>query len=456
MFEVPRYIWYLFFGDLFLAVLALYALPIVLEKHWHGPGGGYWQLLSRKPQGVVFGKKDWQYLCKDETKDGHILVLGGPGSGKTSCLAVPSLLSWRSGVFAVDIKGELYQKTAWRRPKIKAFNPLDKESYGYNPYYLLDQSDNVAGSARQLVLALLPQALDARDPFWNQAAQNLFTGAILHFYKKGYTFIQTVEAIQDHSPPELVKKICAGPSLSAKRFVNQFANIDLKTLAGIYAELSNKLAIFATDPLLKDCLSRERSICPNDLEEGFDVYLLLPEDKLETWQGLLTLIVNQFLRHFERRAEGSNIPILFLLDEFPRLGKVEAVKGLATLRSKKVTICLLAQSLAQLDFIYGKSYRQVIADNCAYKAVLSATDADTQEYLSKLVGTLEKPKLTETTNFMANKEVHGTGRSETSVDKRQIKPEDFAVLDEVVLLTPYGFCRIKKTSCYRERAFRKK
>jgi type IV secretion system protein VirD4 len=114
------------------------------------------------------------------------------------------------------------------------------------------------------------------------------------------------------------------------------------------------------------------------------------------------------------------------------------------------------QSLAQLDFLYGKSYRQVIADNCAYKAVLSATDADTQEYFSKLVGTMDKPKQTSTTSFREDgKDVVGTGMSETTIEKRLIKPEEFATLGDVVLFSPYGYCRIKKTSCYRERVFQK-
>ena len=176
---------------------------------------------------------------------------------------------------------------------------------------------------------------------------------------------------------------------------------------------------------------------------------------MEAWQGLLSLIVNQFLRHFERRGEGQSEPVLFLLDEFPRLGKVEAVKGLATLRSKGVTICLLVQSLAQLDYIYGRSYRQVIADNCAYKVILNATDAETQEYFSRLVGTGEKPRITQTISYAESEDVLGYSASETSVEKRLIKPEEFATLPLVVLLSPYGFSLVQKNPYYKERIFRR-
>ena len=139
-------------------------------------------------------------------------------------------------------------------------------------------------------------------------------------------------------------------------------------------------------------------------------------------------------------------PILFLLDEFPRLGKIEEITdGLATLRSKNITICPIIQSLAQLDLIYGAMARRVIADNCAYKAVFNATDADSQEYFSKSVGTYEKIRVTHDmrfepiTNFVA-----GKGTSKTTEKKRKIKPESWATLRELALWTPFGFFKVEK------------
>ena len=155
---------------------------------------------------------------------------------------------------------------------------------------------------------------------------------------------------------------------------------------------------------------------------------------------------------FERRNENDNLPqILFLLDEFPRLGKIPFIMdALATLRSKRITVCLILQSLAQLDMIYGQNERKVIADTCAYRVVLSATDPETQDYFSKLVGTYDK-----------DKETHGVvkgvllgistskNESTTTEEKRIIKPEQFATLIShncMILLHPFetGFLRVIK------------
>ena len=68
-----------------------------------------------KVHGFIFGKMGGKYVTKKEDKDGHILVVGGAGSGKTSCIAIPSLLAWREPVFCIDIKGELHQHTLRKR-----------------------------------------------------------------------------------------------------------------------------------------------------------------------------------------------------------------------------------------------------------------------------------------------------------------------------------------------------
>lgn len=51
-------------------------------------------LAVSAPMGFIFGRKSGKYVVKTEAADGHILTVGGAGSGKSSCLAIPSLLSW--------------------------------------------------------------------------------------------------------------------------------------------------------------------------------------------------------------------------------------------------------------------------------------------------------------------------------------------------------------------------
>ena len=402
--------------------------------------------------GVIFGSKKYTTVAKSENMDGHILVVGGVGSGKSSCIAIPTLQAWKSRVFAIDIKGELHETTKHKRKNTLVFNPLDINALGYNPFHALQNTDNQTREARIISNALIPMQQNTKETFWIDNARNMLTGAILHFYNCGFTFIETIQKILSTPIADLINEIAKSETDKVIYFINSFIGMDNKTLCGIYAELSRHIVLYVTDEDIETSLSKKRYIAPSDLELA-DIYIKIPEYLLEDWKNLLSLMISQFLTYFEKRKEMTSTPILFLLDEFARLGKIEKMtNALSTLRSKKITICLVLQSLAQLDLIYGKETHNVMCDTCAYKAILSASDPDTQEAFSKLVGTYDRYKITDNIGSGVVGKVVGLpstyGKSGATEDRKIIKPEEFATLNDVVLLTPFGFFRVDKKPYY--------
>jgi type IV secretion system protein VirD4 len=401
--------------------------------------------------GVFFGKQNGAYIRKPENMDGHTLIIGGTGSGKTSCIAIPTLRTWRGRVFAIDIKGELYDKTRTYRPNTRVFNPLNL-SYGYDPYHALRISHNPAQDAKAIAQAIIPKPPDIKDPFWIDSAQNLFTGAILHFYHAGYSFINTIKTIQRTPPNRLIEEISRSRTEQAAYYVNNFIGIADTTLSGIVSELSRNIVTIATDHNLVAALSKRENLSPADLERGSDVYIQIPEHLLNQWNPIITLIVNQFISYFEQRAEYHTTPILFLLDEFPRLGRVPAIhNGLATLRSRKVTICLVIQNIAQLGAIYGRENANVILGNCDYKAVLGASDYDTQKYLSALCGVyLKRMGNTGYQQPLPLSVYEGVAEQYAPI----LQEAEFGTMRDIVLISPLGmnsaFCRVQKCPYYAE------
>jgi type IV secretion system protein VirD4 len=461
---VLRGVWHIFSGiaSIFLRLLGRPRKnPVEAAEHIeyaakHPPINR--MLLSPTPHGVFFGAGYNQCVVKPESTDGHVLVVGTPGSGKSSCIAIPTLRHWKGAVFSFDIKGELYANTKQFRKNIKVFDPANIESrYVYDPFVFLNASNNPAQEARAIAQAIIPLPHDVKEPFWIESAQIILTGAILHYHHAKCTFIETLRKIQTQSPQELIKAISESSNDKAVLYAKSFAGMDGKVLAGIATEISNCITTLVTDDDIVCALSHEEGkeiISPMDLENGTDVYIKISEHLLKQWKSLLTLMVNQFISFFERRKESpDNRPLLFLLDEFPRLGKIPAVTdALATLRSKKITICLIIQSLAQLKMIYGHDAQEVIADTCTFKAVLGATDANTQEYFSKLVGTYEKIRTSQSQNYdpyIGAPTGHGTQTSQ-DYEKRIIKTEEFAALREIILLypLPFNFCRVQKIPYY--------
>jgi hypothetical protein len=134
-----------------------------------------------------------------------------------------------------------------------------------------------------------------------------------------------------------------------------------------------------------------------------------------------------------------------MLDEFARFGKLEPItSALATLRSKKVNVCLMIQSLAQLDHLYGAEVRRIIVDNCQYVAILRSNDAETQKYLSELIGTTTRKQRSWSEHEDKNSFCTGTTTQYSESIDWVVKPHELSTLRDVILLTPYGYCRVNK------------
>ena len=401
---------------------------------------------------------------------------------------------------AIDIKGELYQKTAEfsKRPfKLFDFKEAEDEypKYSrYDPFYLLRENKNdLVQNAREIAQAIIPIPPNMQEPFWSQAAQNILTAVILYVcgleerdpetgeLLQG-TFNQAMTLIQSKPIWELIAEISESKNEAAIMHINQFRNIaypeDNKMLAGISAELSNRVMLFATDNRIKAAFTPEADMLRWEDLETHNVYMRIPEDKLGQWDGAITLMLTQLIRTLERRpdirsweAKGKEItPILLMLDEFPRLGKMDVIQNaVSTLRSKGVTICLIMQSLAQLDKIYGKESRRIIVDNCQYKAILNVTDPENQKIFSDIIGSINVRKDSFSVNgnmsqgtssgYSGDNSTQGESEGEsggitgiTSVVREPIVfPNELATLKDILLMTPEGFCRVRKLPYYKYR-----
>ena len=395
------------------------------------------RLTSIEPHGILFGRQFNEYVMKPETMVGHVMIMGRPDSGKSSCVVIPTLRHWKGSIFAIDIKGELYTETHAYRKNVKVLDIQDKTShYCYDPYFFIKSSEDPVQEAYAIAEALIPMPPDAKEPFWIKSAQTIMTGAILHYYSLGYSFIETLEKIQKQSPLTLVEIIAASSNKKASLLCRNFADIGFMPLTNIFAEISNRIAPIVTDDNIVRVLTQngKQSISPEDLETGQDIFIKIPEHLIRQCKDFFMLIMNQFITFFERHEEKDyDIPILVMLDEFPRLGKIPRITDVLATLPKKITICLCIQSLAQLDAIYNHSQRKVIMDLCAFKAVFNVTDTETQEYLAKLVGTYEIKS-----RWFAPAFAH------------KIKPEEFSNLQDIILLHPFppNFCRVKKQPYY--------
>ena len=408
----------------------------------------------------LFGKAWDDCVGKLQDNDGHISIFGGSGSGKSSTIAIPTLATWKSPIFAFDFKGELVARARKRKSKILNMIEGQTKLYWYDPFYFIRQNgnENRVQNARELAQAIIPLPFNVSDPFWIMSARDILTSAILYYFDIGAAFIDAMIEIKTTSMSQLFATISA--NVTAKACLNPDLDHNPKMLAGVSAELHNHIAIFATDSLVQDVLSPSKDTsCANikwEQLETSDIFIRIDHSKIRQWGSVIRLMITQLIRTLERRPEkyspeGANIkPTLLLLDEFPQYGKIDVItSALATLRSKNVTISLFNQSLADLDATYGKDVRRVILDNCPYKAILNSADAETQRYFSDLVGTVKVPAKGISTSYDELGQPLGYSCNISESREPIIHPHEFAALQNIVLLHPYGFSRIEKLSYYK-------
>lgn len=399
----------------------------------------------------------------------HIIVVGGSGSGKSSGVAMPTLKTWDGPICATDVKGELsdcyeelYQNGIVDRPHI-VFDPMDVEGSGYDPFWwpARDSPENLYNNIWEITFAIIPTIPGEKEPFWIESEQAVLTAALLQYFKYGLSFSEAITAIVGQSVFTLCKKLEQSEYCQVRDLVKGTASSeDSKMIAGIDRGLRNKLTLFANDPYISHAFRGNREDAACFTWEDLDIYnifLRIPADKIEQWGGAVNLMYSQLIRYFERRPEKyssegvNNIQTLLLMDEFARFGKLEMITAaMATLRSKNVNICLMIQSVAQLDRIYGEYERRVIFDNCGYLAILQANDPDTQKFLCERIGTHMRIQRSASEHDDDEWDTTGYSRQISEIRDWTVQPHELSNLDDVLLLTPYGFCRVEKFRIYRE------
>ena len=446
--------------------------------------------------GYVYKNGQINYAVKPPDRGSHVIAIAETGGGKTSCFVIPTIRGWSGTVFAIDIKGDLLKNTQGQlnsQYPTKVFSFSEDTKYSrYDPINLLRNGDpnDLVQNARELAEAIIQISSEERDKFWKKAARNVLTAVILYMcdYEekdkdgnvlKG-SFNKAVTMIQSEPIWSIISEICSSENKVAAMFVNQYNGIahpeESKMLADISAELSNSVMTFATDNRIKASFTESDKMFSWEDLKDHNVFMEISEDRLDQLSEAITMMLNQMVRTLERRPDKHSSdynlpPVLIVLDEFPRLGKMEVIfNAISTLRSKGVTFCLVVQSLAQLDHTYGREGRQIIVDNCPYKVIMNVNDPESQKLLSDMVGTINVQKNTissslgksvganggfsiGTTGFSLSgggslSTSQGVSISASTVREPIIFPHEFATLKDIVLLTPEGFCRVNKLPYY--------
>jgi len=366
------------------------------------------------------------------TQDGHTLLLGAPGAGKSAQVIEPTLTVIASGESVVvnDPKGELYQLTSG------AFSLHDYEvlrfdlrqppySFRWNPVLPVAWALAEGDTARATQLArMLAQVLTAHsapggggnDGFWRESTVALVTSLVLAVADQAddhtrnlasvYRVLTTTKDL-DAFFEALPFGHPASQAYGAVRLSAGETRQSQLTVAAV------ALQLFA-DPAIAWLTSGDE-FDPHSLAHGRKaVFVVVPDDSA-AYYPVAALFVAQVLQALAAVASQTSsgrvpVPVHLVLDEFgslPRLPDFE--KALAVARGRGVRIHLVLQAFAQMDSVYGADAAQVMRNSCNTWVYLSSNDPDTAKIVSDKAGTATVSTRNESLNWQSAQ----AGRSES-------------------------------------------
>lgn len=405
-----------------LFVLAVAGLSWRLKGHAITHGSAKWLPLWEasaeglfKRRGLLAG--DWTGLLPVYAgQDGHILTVAPTGRGKGTCAIIPNLLRQRFA-FVVDPGGEntAIAIKAWRAKNfnVQVLNPWEMHSaapwslpaHRFNPLSILDSKSRSFASDAALVAEMLVTrgANDSgNSAYFKDEAQSGIRAMLMHMVTteaeedchlvtlrnwimaSGDEWTALMEAMVRN---KAAMGVIAGEAKQLLRRQEQ-ASEEFSAIVSTMKQDTN----FIDDPVMRHALSGNdadfsslKGMKDGRAVAGAMISIVIPLEYLRSHAAYARLAIAVALWQMQR-APVARERVLFVLDEFPALGRMNRIaSGLAELRKYKVWLWPIIQDISQLKNLYDKSW-STFPSNASVKQWFGTGDLETAEYVSRSCG----------------------------------------------------------------------
>lgn len=354
------------------------------------------------PDGLIVGrepKRGGQLLRYGGAA--HLMTIAPTRSGKGVGAIIPNLLTANRSIVCIDPKGENARVAARARARfgrvhvLDPFEITDELTAAYNPLDLLNaNSPDLAEDAALLADALVydPPA-HVGEAHWNEEAKALIAGLILHVVSNRDPEQRTlgeVRSLLTASPEELSATLTEmQASLAADGLVRRAAN---RHLGKSDREASGVLSSAQRHTHFLDSARITRGMARSDFRFGelksgtSSVFLVLQPERLETHARWLRLLVVQALQDIARTPGNGGAPVLFQLDQFAALGRLEPVeRAFGYMAGYGVQLWPILQDMHQLWSTYGERAGTFLS-NAGMVQLFNVADIETANWVSRSIG----------------------------------------------------------------------
>ena len=164
------------------------------------------------------------------------------------------------------------------------------------------------------------------------------------------------------------------------------ASKDVKLRSNVMAAVQSHTH-FLDSPRIRESLSASDFRFEDLRTKPTTVYLILPADRLKTFDRWLRLLIQQAITVNARDISAKpEKPVLFLLDEMASLGRLSMVEqAYGLMAGFGMQLWGIVQDLSQLERIYGDGWQTFIS-NSGVIQYFGSRDKITAEYFSTLCG----------------------------------------------------------------------
>lgn len=336
----------------------------------------------------------------------HIMLIGGSGCGKTNAFlytiaSVRERMKEEDAAIIFDTKGEFYDmffrsgdyvlgNSARFRPLSHTWNIFDE--------ILADgwSDDAVSMNAREISAALFHDRGSSSQPFFCNAARDIFRAILIHFVRQAKISPDTGKARLNNEA--LLK---AFQSFTVEHYLAIFKHYpDMTSLSsylgdgrsnqalGVFGELNSMLSeyfigILAANDAQKSISMREavRS------KGGKAIFVEYDLSVGEVLTPVYRLLLDQALKEALSRSQTAGSVYVFA-DEFKLLPKLQHIDDALNFgRGLGVKVMAGIQSIDQLYDIYGKERGAVIASGFGSVFAFHTNDKSSREYITERFGT---------------------------------------------------------------------
>jgi type IV secretion system protein VirD4 len=333
----------------------------------------------------------------------HILTCSPPGGGKSIAAMIPTLLSHRGNIVCVDPKAELYTQTAEHRRrkfghKIIRLDPFDLLNLGpgdsLNPLdWISPDKEDFLDCCRDLGDMLVIRDPGAKEPHWDERACGFLT-AFISFVAgcepdPRRRNLSTARALLS-SKTKFSKALEVMQATDArqgviKRLGGELTLAEGEELASVLATVSRHSNFMDSPAVARNLASS--SFDPMILRSGkATVYLILPAERLQSLSRLQRLWIGCIMRRVTSGVPTEKNGVLWLLDEYAHVGRMQAVEDAVTLmRGMGMRLWFVFQSLNQVKTCFGEKATTVL-DAIGTQQFFGITSFETAEEISKRIG----------------------------------------------------------------------